>query len=409
MPRLDLDAAYREHAPAVIASLAKSFGASRLDVIEAAVQDAFIAALEAWRDEVPDRPGAWIHTVAKRRVIDVLRRAALFAPDEIDEQRIAASADDQGGDAEPDDDASLLHMMMACCHPALPVEAAVVLSLRTLCGFPIAALSRALLAEPAAIEKRLMRARQVLREQHVELEPGLDAGDRIDAVLRTLYVLFSEGYSAHAGERQIDHDLCATAIRLTDLVLASERATPAAHALQALFLLQASRLNARIDTNGEIIALHDQDRSRWDRAMIERALRHLAAASSGDVLTAYHLEAAIAACHALAPTYADTDWHQIVSLYDRLRALQPSPVIALQRAIAVGRAHGPRPGLKALQQLSDNDRLEDSAVLAAAAADLKAQLGDTRGARAAYRRALELCDTEPERRFLERKLAELGE
>ena len=384
---VDLDSLYRAHAPGIVASLTRRFGPARLDVVEAAVQEAFVAAL-AWGDSPPERPAAWLSTVARRRVIDALRRAAWFAPDDDIDERAAEPSDAHG-----DDD--LLRMMLVCCHPAIPIEGALALALRTLCGFPISALTRALLADEAAIEKRLSRARAVLREHRVEWDAGADASDRVDAVLRTLYVLFLEGYSAHAGPAQIDVDLCRTAIRLNALVLAGF-ASPAAHALQALFLLQASRLAARTDERGEIVPLHEQDRARWNREMIDAGLGELAAASSGPTMTPYHLEAAIAACHAMAATYDATDWPRIVALYDRLLELAPSPVIALQRAIAVGRAAGPRQGLKALSSIGDA-RLADSAVLAAAEGDLKERLGDRRGARAAYRRALELVGTEPER------------
>lgn len=391
---IDLDALYREHAPAITASLARSFGARRLDLIETAVQEAFVSAIESWT-ELPDRPGAWLQVTARRRVIDALRRAAFMAPaDDLD--RLEAPV------AEPDRDEDLLKMMFVCCHPALPTESAIALALRTLCGFPIPALSRALRLDEAAVEKRLTRARQVLREERVELEGDGD----LDGVLRTLYVLFFEGYSAHAGDAQIDEELCSTAIRLNEMVLA-QFATPRAHALHALFLLQTARLASRIDVNGDLISLDRQDRARWDRAMILDGLEHLAHASTGDVVSPYHLEAGIAACHALAVTYADTDWNQIVAFYDQLLELTPSPVIALQRAIAIGRASGARAGLKALSLLSDNDRLDADPVLAAAIGELEARRGDVRAARAAYRRALELAGTEPERRFLEAKLAEL--
>jgi RNA polymerase sigma-70 factor (ECF subfamily) len=220
-------------------------------------------------------------------------------------------------------------------------------------------------------------------------------------------VLFLEGYSAHAGDRQVDAELCATAIRLGALLVADARlASPAAYALHALFLLQASRLPARTDDRGDLLPLDRQDRARWDRAMIHAGFASLAEASRGDELTAYHVEAAIAACHALAPTYDATDWTRIVALYDQLLAIQPSPVVALQRAIAVGRAAGPRAGLKALAIIDDH-RLADSAVLAAAKADLEERLGNHAAARKAYARALELVGTAPERRFIEAKLAAL--
>ncbi len=202
------------------------------------------------------------------------------------------------------------------------------LALRTLCGFPVPVLSRALRLDEAAVEKRLMRARQVLREEHVELElDGLSDDElavRVDGVLRTLYVLFLEGYSAHAGDAQIDEDLCRTAIRLSAMLLATRFAAPRGHALQALFLLQAARLRAQVDAVGDLIPLDRQDRSRWDRPMIAEGLEHLGCAAAGEVVSPFHLEAAIAACHALAGTYAATDWPQIVALYDQLLALTPS-------------------------------------------------------------------------------------
>jgi len=400
---VDLDALYRAHAPEMTASLMGAFGARRLDLIEAAVQEAFIAALESWQDEVPERPGAWLQVTARRRVIDAIRRAAWMRPGESPDEVEAAPAT-----ADPDE--ALLKTMFVCCHPAIPLESAVALALRTLCGFPLPALRRALRLDEAALEKRLMRARQVLREAHVELELEGDDGElagRIDGVLRTLYVLFFEGYSAHAGDAQIDEELCRTAIRLNGLLLASRFATPRGHALQSLFLLQAARLASRVDPAGDLIPLDRQDRARWDRAMIAEGLEQLGRAATGDALSAFHLEAAIAACHALAPAYADTDWRQIVALYDQLLAMGPSPIIALQRAIAIGRADGARAGLRALEALVGNDRLKDDPVLAAAIGELEAQRGNARAARAAYRRALALAGTAPERRFLEERLAAL--
>jgi len=399
---VDLDALYREHAPAIAASLARSFGARRLDLIEAAVQEAFVSAIESWCAEVPERPGAWLQVAARRRVIDAIRRAAWSAPSEaLDQLEAPAGA--------PDRDEDLLKMMFVCCHPAIPLESALALALRTLCGFPVPALCRALRLDEAAVEKRLMRARQVMREEHVELDgvPDGQIAVRLDGVLRMLYVLFLEGYSAHAGDTQIDEDLCRSAIRLSGLLLATRFATPRGHALHALFLLQAARLPSRVDAAGDLVPLDRQDRAAWDRAMIAEGLEHLGLASTGDVVSPFHLEAALAACHALAATYAATDWPQIVALYDQLLALTPSPVIALQRAIAVGRADGARAGLRALQGLAGNDRLEDDPVLAAALGELEAQRGDVRAARTAYLRALELAGTAPERRFLEKCLAAL--
>ena len=405
---MDVDALYRTHAPAITASLARAFGAHRLDLIEAGVQEAFVAALETWADQPPDEPGAWLHTVARRKVIDALRRAAWFAPQgdrELDTLAGEAPVADKHGDE------ALLAMMFVCCHPALPIESALALALRTLCGFPIPALCRALYADESAIEKRLARARQTLRDEHVELDLDVtlshqELAVREHSVLRTLYVLFLEGYSAHAGARQIDFDLCRTAIRLSGLLVAG-RPTPRAHALHALFLLQASRLAARTDEAGELIPLDRQDRGRWDAELIARGIEHLAAAATGEALSPFHLEAGIAAAHALAKTYEATPWQTIVGLYDQLLALAPSPVIAMQRAIAIGRAQGAPAGLRALSLVAGDGRLDDDPVLAAAFGQLHAQRGDVRAARTAYRRALELAHTEPERRFLADRLSAL--
>jgi RNA polymerase sigma-70 factor (ECF subfamily) len=371
------------------------------------VQEAFLAALEQWRaaSAVPAEPAAWLYTVARRKVVDALRRAAWLAPD--GERDIDALALEAPLAADAHGDGALLAMMFVCCHPALPLESALALSLRTLCGFPVAALCRALYSEEAALEKRLARARETLRKEAVCFElDGAELEAREDAVLRTLYVLFLEGYSMHAGPQQIDADLCRTAIRLCELLVGG-RPTPRAHALHALFLLQASRLDARTDAAGELIPLERQDRSRWDRRLVARGLEELAAAASGDALSPFHLEAGIAAAHALAPSYEATPWRTIVELYDRLLALAPSPVVALQRAIAIGRADGPRAGLRALALVTGDGRLEDDPVLAAALGELQASRGDVRAARTAYRRALELAGTEPERRFLTERLAAL--
>lgn len=401
---VDFDALYREHAPAITAALAGSFGARRLDLIEAAVHEAFVSAMESWGTDVPDRPGAWLQVAARRRVIDAIRRASWIAPGE-ELEDVEAPA------AVRDPDEALLKMMFACCHPAIPLESALALSLRTLCGFPVPALSRALRIDEAAVEKRLQRARQVLREEHADLDldgaPSGELASRLDGVLRTLYVLFLEGYSAHAGDLQIDEELCHTSIRLNAMLLTSRFATPRGHALHALFLLQTARLASRLDAKGDLIPLDRQDRTRWDRAMIAEGFEHLGRAATGDAISPFHLEAAVAACHAMAASYSETDWAQIVALYDQLLELTRSPVIALQRAIALGRAKGARAGLRALESLVGDERLEDDPVFAAAIGELEAQRGDVRAARTAYRRALELAGTAPERRFLEERLASL--
>ena len=328
---VNLDALYREHAPAITASLARSFGARRLDLIEGAVQEAFVSAIESWGTEVPARPGAWLQVAARRRVIDALRRATWIAPSDTLDQLEAPVA-------VPDPDEDLLKMMFVCCHPAIPLESALALALRTLCGFPVPALSRALRLDEAAVEKRLIRARQILREEQVELEPDGELDVRVDGVLRTLYVLFLEGYSAHAGDTQIDEVLCRTAIRLNAVLLATRFATPRGHALHALFLLQTARLASRVDAAGDLIPLDRQDRTRWDRAMIADGLEHLGRASTGDIVSPFHLEAAIAACHALAASYAAT-WPSLCSMTFSAGKLQLStPSRRTPQRAAIGMA-----------------------------------------------------------------------
>ena len=376
------------------------------------MHDAFAAAMETWPESgVPDNPAAWLMRVARRRALDELRR-----------MRRARDRDDGEADPAIDPEASRScvarspTISCACCRRLPPVAqpgVTVALTLRTLCGFEVENLARALLADPAAMEKRLVRARQTLRAEQVafDLPPPDERAARTGAVLRALYVLFSEGYSARAGDEPIRAELCRDAIRLVELLVAEDSplaGAPAVRALAALMLLLAARLPARVDSGGNLLLLSEQDRSRWDRGLIARGMAHLSGSAEGDEVTEYHLEAGIAACHALAPSCADTEWRRIVGYYDRLLELNSSPVIRLNRAIAVGYAEGPEQGLDELARLEREPRLEEYGLLRAARADLHARLGDTRRAREAYERAIELCATEPERRLLRRRLAELA-
>ncbi len=302
-----------------------------------------------------------------------------------------------------------LRMMFVACHPSLSLESQLALTLRTLCGFEVVEIAGALLSDIAALDKRLVRARQTLREAAVTFELPGDLGLRLESVLRVLYLLFSEGYSAHRGEHPIREELCREALRLLALLLADpQTCTTEAHALRALMLIQTSRLPARVDADGNLRTLAEQDRTRWQRPLIEAGLSALAASATGGRISEYHLEAGIAACHAMARRFEDTDWRRIVGYYDALVAVNPSPVIRLNRAIAVGYADGPERGLSELQPLEHEPRLERYGLLGAARADLLARMGDTRSARDAYLRALSLVDTEAERRHLRRRLAELA-
>jgi RNA polymerase sigma-70 factor (ECF subfamily) len=412
-----VDQLYREHAGALVSALTRVYGPANLERVEAIVHETFLTALQSWsREGVPENPAGWLRTVARHRLLDDLRREGRFAgmqPVLLASQDEAAPGPEDMGAAAlrgelPDDQ---LQMMFVACHPALPLESQLALTLRTLCGLEVPELARALLATEATIEKRLVRARQRLREEGISFElPGPEAlGARLDGVLRVLYLLFNEGYSAHSGERHIREELCQEAIRLVALLVRhSMTDRPRVHALLALMLLQSSRLGARVDEAGNLLTLAEQDRRAWNQELIRQGLEQLATSAEGSEMSEYHLEAGIAACHAVAPRFEDTDWARIVRYYDQLLTLNPSPVIALNRAIAVGYAEGAQRGLDELRRLESVPELRDYGLLHAAAGDLLAGLGDTLRAREAYVQALDLAGTEPERRFLQRKLALLA-
>jgi RNA polymerase sigma-70 factor (ECF subfamily) len=411
---VDLGAVFREHAGQVTSTLTRAMGTGQLQLVENAVQDAFLTAMQRWPDEgVPDNPAGWLLTVARNRAIDQLRREKL-KDDKSQTIRESLSA----LPTAPDDDARLrselltdeLTMMFVCCHPALADDARIALTLRALCGMDVEQIAGAFLDQPETVKKRLSRARARVREAGVSfsLPSPVELGARLGVVLDVLYLLFSEGYAPHSGARAVQGELCADAIRLTKLLLAHERTdTPRARALLALMLLQASRLDARFDDEGHLLSLQEQDRSRWNRAMIAEGLAQLGASASGDVVTPTHLEAAIAACHARAPRWEDTDWPQLLGLYDQLLALNPSSVVELNRAVALGLARGPLFGLEALHNLRTDPKMDRYFRLHVAFADFFRQLGERGNATDAYERALALADTDDDRQAIRRKLAAL--
>jgi RNA polymerase sigma-70 factor (ECF subfamily) len=401
---------FRRHAGALTARLTHYFGPANLDRVEAVVQDAFLTAMERWpKDGLPDDPFAWLLRVARNHAIDQLRRSRRnveLDPDQLEEW---PREDDVRFAAEiPDDE---LRMMFVACHPALPETSQVALTLRTLCGLTDTEIAAALLSETETITKRLVRARRQIREGGIsfELPMGEELLGRLQTVLTVLYLLFSEGHRAHLGEAPIRIDLCREAVRLASL-LADHPATrrPTVHALLSLMLLQSSRLAARLDGSGELLTLMEQDRSQWDRRLISAGLYHLARSAQGEEMSAYHLEAGIAACHARADAIEGTDWPQIVTLYDRLHRLHRSPVVAVNRAIAIGMANGPEAGLRALGSIANDRQLSRYAPLPAALGYFHAAAGRPEEARAHYDRALQLAGTSSERRFLERCIGRLG-
>jgi RNA polymerase sigma-70 factor (ECF subfamily) len=403
-----VDHLFRNRAGQMVAWLTRVFGAAHIDLAEEVVQDALVKALQQWSyTGIPDNPSGWLFQVARNRALDVLRRTAAFedrAHQIAFELQRGATLDPAEEHAVEDDE---LRMVFMCCHPALPRDARVALSLKTVGGFSAAEIARAFLTSEATVAQRLVRAKRTLREHQVglELPTGAELASRVDSVLEVIYLMFNEGYNAHAGQDLVRQDLCGEALRLGRLIaLSSQITAPAAHALAALMAFQAARLPARTDADGEMVLLEDQERSLWDRGLISMGFAHLERSAQGSEMTAYHVQAAIGAVHARAATAADTSWDEIFSLYDDLAALNPSPVILLNRAVALSRVRGPAAALKALAAVENESALAGYYLLPSVKGRLLAELGERRLAAACYERALALPCSEPERRFLLRRL-----
>lgn len=386
------------------------------DLAEDALQETFVAALERWpRDGAPANQAAWMVTVARRKAIDRLRRAKTLAeklallPDGTE-----ATFDDPTMTAEAPIPDERLKLIFTCCHPALSLEARVALTLRTLGGLDTAEIARAFLVPTPTMNQRLTRAKAKIRGAGIPYRvPAVaDVPERLDGVLHVLYLIFNEGYAATSGEDHIRHELCAEAIRLTtaliDLLRAEWGPQPEAMGLLALMLLHDSRRAARQDAAGEIVLLEDQDRGLWDRAAIAAGTALLERALAERRPGPYQIQAAIAALHAAAATPADTDWPQIAALYGELWRRAPSPVVALNRAVAVGMARGPLAGLALLQAPELAEALDNYHWYHAAVADFLRRAGYREAARACYVRALALCQNRAERAFLSRRISELS-
>jgi RNA polymerase sigma-70 factor (ECF subfamily) len=399
-----VDRLFRRSAGRMVSALTRLLGPAHLDLAEEVVQDALLRALETWPYRgVPDNPGGWLMRVARNRALDVVRRRATL-------RRLEPLLIEPDGDAvaavtsPPDDELAMIFM---CCHPSISAPSRVALTLKTVGGFSVAEIARAFLAKPAAIAQRLVRAKRQIGEGGIEVAwPVEDMAGRLESVLDVIYLMFNEGYAASQGTALIRDELCHEAIRLAGLLLETDTtARPETHALRALMLLHASRLGTRADAEGVPLLLHEQERDRWDRDMIARGLHHLEHAAGGGRLTSYHIEAGIAACHATAPDYDHTDWRSIVRLYDGLLEINGSPVVRLNRAVAVGMKDGANAGLAALADVRDDAALAEYCLLPATAAEFHRRRGDRVAAVREYTRALALVRTEPERRFIERRLA----
>jgi RNA polymerase sigma-70 factor (ECF subfamily) len=408
--RSAVDAVYRSESRRVLATLIRIFG--DFDLAEEALHDAFAAALQRWpKDGVPAHPRAWLVSAGRFKAVDALRRRAR-SDRKLAElaARLDAAADEppERDDGGVEDDR--LRLIFTCCHPALAPDARVALTLREVCGLTTEEIARAFLTVPPTLAQRIVRAKAKIRHARIpyQVPSRADLPERLDAVLRVVYLVFNEGYSASSGDSLTRADLSGEAIRLGRL-LVELLPEPEAEGLLALMLLHESRRAARTSPSGELVLLADQDRSLWNReqiaegtALVERALRSRR-------FGPFTLQAAIAAVHAEAPTAAATDWAQIVGLYDVLLRADPSPVVELNRAAAVAMRDGPAAGLALVDALLARGDLEDYHLAHSARADLCRRLGRTAEARTSYRRALDLARQEPERRFLERRLGELAD
>ncbi len=381
------------------------------DLAEECAQDAFERALERWpRDGIPTSPGAWLKTTARNRALDRLRRSSVGEA-KLKELTMLTPGDDvaDGDDSGIADDR--LRLMFTCCHPALPIEAQVALTLRTLAGLTTPEIARAFLVPHETMAKRLTRAKHKITDARIpyRVPAAHRLGERLHAVLVVIYALFNEGYGASAGDALIRRELCAEAIRLGRLLAELMPDEPEALGLLSLMLLQDSRRGARVDPAGELVTLEEQNRSLWNSAAIAEASTVLDRAIRLRAPGPFQLQAAIAACHAHARTAAETDWREIAVLYGRLSELVPTPVVLLNRAVAVAMADGPAAGLTLVEELDRSGALADYHLLPATRADLLRRLGRRDEAAGGYRRALELAPTDAERRFLARRLSELSD
>lgn len=392
-------------------ALIRLLGVHNMSLAEDVAQEAMLRALRTWSmGGVPVNPSAWITRVAMNLAKDALRHRKMSSSKEPAiithlEQMLPSPAAAAGREHEIRDDA--LRLLFVCCHPDLSPDAQVVLALKVLCAFTTAEIGRAFLSSEAAIEKQLTRTKQRIRDGGItyELPEGAELDARLDGVLGAVYLLFNEGHKASAGDRLLREDLCREAMRLMHLLLAHPSGrTPRSHALLALMLLTAARFPSRTDDQGGLLRLDDQDRSKWDQGLIAEGLHHLVEAAQGRELSEYHLQAGIAAIHCTARDFTATDWPRILSHYDELYRLKPSPIVALNRAVAVAHVEGSQAGLNALATLPQRDRLLQNHLLHAVEGELYWRLKDHRAAAESFRRALRLSQVGPEQTHLARML-----
>ena len=404
-----IEAVYESESRRVLATLIRLLG--DFDKAEEAMHDAFRAALEQWpRDGLPSSPRAWLVSAGRFKAIDAARRQKRFEPLDEAGERADVAVEDQAAWADDESVADdQLRLIFTCCHPALAPEAQVALTLREVCGLTTEEIARAFLTPPSTLAQRIVRAKAKIRDAKIpyEVPPRAELPDRLETVLRVIYLVFNEGYTASSGAQVTRHDLSTEAIRLGRL-LTELLPEPEAQGLLALMLLHDSRRTARMSPEGDLILLEHQDRSLWNRDQIEEGARLVRQAIASGNSGPYVIQAAIAAVHAEAPTATATDWTEIVGLYDVLMTMAPSPVVELNRAVALAMRDGPEPGLAIVDAILARGELREYRLAYAVRAELCRRLGRTSDARAAFERALALTRQEPERRFLERRLEELS-
>lgn len=412
--RVLLEHLFRHQAGRIVAHLVRLLGPAHLDLAEEMVQEAMLKALQSWPYKgLPENPEAWLFRVARNAALDAVRHRRM-ADGKAEVLTAELDRPTQLNETDPDFEEQLrddeLRLIFMCCHPEIGRDASIALSLKIAGGFSVREIARAFLADEAAIAQRLVRAKKQIRDKGLTLEipSGRELAERLVAATDVIYFLFNEGYAAHEGEDLIRQDLCTEAMRLGWLMAQSSIANPRVHALVAVMALQAARLPARTDEAGDLILLEEQDRSRWDQHLIAMGFREFDLSMAGDEVTEFHVQAAIAATHARATDMHAVEWPLILELYGQLFELNSSPVVALNRAVAIAKVHGAAEGLAALEPLSQDVKMQSYYLYLAVRGHLLLELGENAAAAECFQAALERRCCEPERRFLRRKLRECG-
>ena len=399
----------------LVGILTRLFGPENMSLAEDVAQEAMLIALKSWQySGIPRNPGAWLSRVARNKAIDLLRHSSISKsrqiPPEQWEQMVTdprAAVKEVFFSSELGDDQ--LKMIFICCHPSLPMKSRVALTLKIVGGFSVVEIARGLLSKSKSVAQLITRAKKKIAEEKIQLTlpSSLEITSRLDSVLRVLYLIFNEGYSAYHGSELIRKDLCFEAIRLVRLIAGNEQTcSPEVNALAALMLAQAARFPARLDDDGNLLLLSDQDRTRWDRRMISQALDYLKLSAEGFMYSEYHLEAAIAITHSVAESFDDTDWPFILSAYDQLRSINHSPVLELNRAVALSKVEGPEKAIKILEDLEIQGALKNYYLLPATLGTLYREMGMREKAEDQFRRAHKLAANEPVRKFIKERLTE---